>query len=76
MKRLFLTLLLLPLLLHGCGGRHDTSDAIPLGTHKVSVSPRCVTKQINNRFPDSEAIYNLTCGDTRVTIRNEGIGTR
>ena len=47
------------------------SDAIPLGTHKVSVSPPCVTKQINNRFPEGEAIYNLACGDTTVTIRNE-----
>jgi len=68
---LFLILLLLPLLLHGCGGRQDTSGAITLGTHKVSVRPRCVTTRINNRFPAGGAIYNLNCGDTAVMIRNE-----
>lgn len=71
MRRLFPTLLLLPLLLYGCGAGHDTSDAIPLGTHKVSVGPRCMSKQISNRFPDGGAVYNLTCGETAVTIRNE-----
>lgn len=70
MRRLLLTLSLLPLL-HGCGGGHDTSDALPLGTHKVSVRPRCVSKQISNRFPEGGAVYNLTCGETTVTIRNE-----
>jgi hypothetical protein len=71
MRRLLLTLLSLPLLLQACGGGHDTSGALPLGTHKVSVSPRCTTTQINNRFPEGGEVYNLTCGDTNVTIRNE-----
>jgi len=71
MRRPFLTLLLLSLTQAGCGGGHDTSDAIPLGTHRVSISPRCVTKQINNSFPDGGAVYNMTCGETTVTIRNE-----
>lgn len=71
MRRLLLTLLTLPLLLQGCGAGHDTSDALPLGSHKVSVRPRCATKQISNRFPEGGAVYNLTCGDTTVTIRNE-----
>ncbi len=71
MRRPLLTLLSFTLLLQACGGGHDTSDALPLGTHKVSVRPRCTTKQISNRFPESGPVYNLTCGDTKVTIRNE-----
>lgn len=70
-RTLLLTLLSMPLILQGCGPGHDTSDALPLGTHKVSVSPRCTTKEINNRFPDGGEVYNLTCGETTVTIRNE-----
>lgn len=71
MRRLLLTLLSVPLLLQACGGGHDTSGALPLGTHKVSVRPRCASTQISNRFPEGGAVYNLTCGDTAVTIRNE-----
>ena len=71
MRRALLTLLTLQLLLQGCGAGHDTSDALPLGSHRVSFRPRCTTKQISNRFPEGGAVYNLTCGDTAVIIRNE-----
>ncbi|HEX8118431.1 MAG TPA: hypothetical protein VF521_14240, partial [Pyrinomonadaceae bacterium] len=60
MKRLILVLPF-TLLLQGCAAWHDTSDALPLGTHRVSVRPKCISKQINNRFPEGGAVYNLTC---------------
>jgi hypothetical protein len=60
------------LLFQGCLPQKDAgTDTIPLGSHKVTITPRCVTKEINNRFPDKQEIYNLTCGDTNVVIRNE-----
>jgi hypothetical protein len=64
--------LCLLLLLQGCGGApYDNPSTITLGSHKVSVQPGCMSKQINNRFPGKDEIYNLTCGETRITIRNE-----
>jgi hypothetical protein len=59
------------LALSACGAHHDTGDALPLGTHKVSVRPYCVSKQIHNDEDTGGRTYNLTCGDTKVTIRNE-----
>lgn len=60
------------LLLQGClPNKESETDVIPLGTHKVKVTPRCISKVINNRFPDKQEIYDLTCGDTNVVIRNE-----
>ena len=59
------------LIFQACGMHADTSDALPLGSHKVSVRPQCISKQIENRFPGKDKIYNLTCGATQVTIRNE-----
>ncbi|MBC7931716.1 MAG: hypothetical protein H7Z38_14235 [Rubrivivax sp.] len=72
MKTLALALsLLCALILSACGVRHDTADALPLGTHKVSVRPRCISKQIHNDADTGGRTYNLTCGDTKVTIHNE-----
>lgn len=51
--------------------RQDTSDALPLGSHKVSIRPDCISKQISNRASGGDRTYNLTCGDTRITIKNE-----
>ena len=59
------------LLFQACLTTDDSSDALPLGSHKVSVRPKCISKQISNRFPGKDKIYNLTCGETQVTIRNE-----
>ncbi len=61
-------LLLFQACLPGSGADPDT---IPLGSHKVTITPRCVTKEINNRFPDKQEIYDLTCGETNVVIKNE-----
>lgn len=72
MKTLALALsLFCALLISACGVHHDDDDALPLGTHKVSVRPRCVSKQIHNDADTGGRTYNLTCGDTKVTIRNE-----
>lgn len=60
------------LLFQACLPQKDApTDAIPLGSHKVKITPRCTTKEINNRFPDKQEIYNLTCGNTNVVIKNE-----
>jgi hypothetical protein len=60
------------LLFQGCLPQKDSpTDAIPLGSHKVTVTPRCITKEINNSFPDKQEIYDLTCGNTNVVIKNE-----
>ncbi len=59
------------LLSQACGMPIDTTDALPLGSHSVSVRPKCISKQINNQFPGTDKIYNLTCGETKVTIKNE-----
>jgi hypothetical protein len=60
------------LLFQGCLPQKDSpTDAIPLGSHKVTVIPRCITKKINNTFPDKQEIYDLTCGNTNVVIKNE-----
>jgi hypothetical protein len=65
-------LISLLLLFQGCLPQKDSpTDAIPLGSHKVTVTPRCVTKKINNTFPDKQEIYDLTCGNTNVVIKNE-----
>lgn len=58
-------------LLQGCSLQQDTPDALSLGTHKVTVRPNCITKQIHNRSPGKDKIYNLTCGATQITIMNE-----
>jgi len=71
MRTLALALsILCTLMLSACGTPH-ADDALPLGTHKVSVRPRCVSKQIHNDADTGGRTYNLTCGDTKVTIKNE-----
>ncbi|HYH87521.1 MAG TPA: hypothetical protein VEX60_18850 [Pyrinomonadaceae bacterium] len=72
MKTLALSLFC-ALALSACGAHHDTSDALPLGTHKVSVRPRCVSKHIHNDEDTGGKTYNLTCGDTKVTIKYEAL---
>ena len=72
MKTLALALsLFCALALSACGLHQDDNDALPLGTHKVSVRPRCVSKQIHNDANGGIRTYTLTCGDTKVKIMNE-----
>jgi ABC-type uncharacterized transport system auxiliary subunit len=72
MKKLaYLLCIACALWLAACAAPDDAADTIPLGSHRVTVRPDCVSKQISNRFPGKEAIYNLTCGRTQVTIKNE-----
>ncbi len=59
------------LALSACGLHQDDNDALSLGTHKVSVRPRCMSKQIHNDADSVGKTYNLTCGDTKVTIKYE-----
>lgn len=73
MKFFALVCLCLSLAASAACNSHDTSDALPLGSHKVSVRPRCISTHINNSATGDGRTYNLTCGDTRIVIKNEAL---
>lgn len=72
MKTLALALsLFCALMLSACAAPYDATGVLSLGTHKVSLRPNCMSKQIHNDEDRGGRTYNLTCGDTKITIRNE-----